>query len=156
MATSCSPGGTSAGAGAGDAAVGSDQDAGADFGHSALRIRSRMSADYIRSPTQPDPSEKGLSGGAIQLAGELKARGERRRVRSDWMALERERGITVSSAVVSSEDEGLAFNLLDTPGRHNFSPLGFQRKHLPHPDRGRQGGDGARRRPQWRQRGIEE
>jgi peptide chain release factor 3 len=52
-----------------------------------------------------------LFGGAIQLAGEVKARGERRRVRSDWMAVERERGISVSSAVMSFEHEGLAFNL---------------------------------------------
>jgi peptide chain release factor 3 len=37
-----------------------------------------------------------LFGGAIQLAGEVKARSERRRVRSDWMAVERERGISVS------------------------------------------------------------
>jgi peptide chain release factor 3 len=37
-----------------------------------------------------------LFGGAIQLAGEVKARDERRRVRSDWMAVERERGISVS------------------------------------------------------------
>ena len=51
-----------------------------------------------------------LFGGAIQLAGEVKARGERRRVRSDWMAVERERGISVSSAVMSFEHEGLAFN----------------------------------------------
>src|SRR6267143_709404 len=62
-----------------------------------------------------------LFGGAIQLAGEVKARGERRRVRSDWMAVERERGISVSSAVMSFEDEGLAFNLLDTPGHQDFS-----------------------------------
>ena len=57
-----------------------------------------------------------LFGGAIQLAGEVKARGERRRARSDWMAIERERGISVSSAVMSFEHEGLAFNLLYTPG----------------------------------------
>ena len=69
-----------------------------------------------------------LFGGAIQLAGEVKARGER--VRSDWMAVERERGISVSSAVMSFEHEGLAFNLLDTPGHQDFSPLGFQRGHL--------------------------
>ena len=56
-----------------------------------------------------------MFGGAIRLAGEVKARGERRRVRSDWMAVER--GITVSSAVMSFEHEGLAFNLLDTPGQ---------------------------------------
>jgi hypothetical protein len=49
------------------------------------------------------------------LAGEVKARGERRRVRSDWMAVERERSISVSSAEMSFEHQGLAFNLLDTP-----------------------------------------
>src|SRR5215472_11382518 len=62
-----------------------------------------------------------LFGGAIQLAGEVKARGDRRRVRSDWMAIERERGISVSSAVMSFEHAGLAFNLLDTPGHQDFS-----------------------------------
>jgi peptide chain release factor 3 len=62
-----------------------------------------------------------LFGGAIQLAGEVKARGDRRRARSDWMAVERERGISVSSAVMSFEHEGLAFNLLDTPGHQDFS-----------------------------------
>ena len=53
--------------------------------------------------------------------------GERRRVRSDWMAVERERGISVSSAVMSFEHEGLAFNLLDTPGHQDFSPLEFSK-----------------------------
>ena len=62
-----------------------------------------------------------LFGGAIQLAGEVKARGDRRRARSDWMAIERERGISVSSAVMSFEHQGLAFNLLDTPNSSNFS-----------------------------------
>jgi peptide chain release factor 3 len=62
-----------------------------------------------------------LFGGAIQLAGEVKARGDRRRARSDWMAIERERGISVSSAIMSFEHEGLAFNLLDTPGHQDFS-----------------------------------
>src|SRR5690242_15034886 len=62
-----------------------------------------------------------LFGGAIQLAGEVKARGDRRRARSDWMAIERERGISVSSAVMSFEHDGLAFNLLDTPGHEDFS-----------------------------------
>ena len=47
--------------------------------------------------------------------------GERRRVRSDWVAVERERGISVSSAVMSFEHGGLAFNLLDTPGHQDFS-----------------------------------
>ena len=62
-----------------------------------------------------------LFGGAIQLAGEVKARGERRRVRSDWMDVERERGISVSSAVMTFEHDGLTFNLLDTPGHQDFS-----------------------------------
>jgi peptide chain release factor 3 len=62
-----------------------------------------------------------LFGGAIQLAGEVQARGERQRVRSDWMAVERERSLSVSSAVMSFEHEGLAFNLLDRPGHQDFS-----------------------------------
>jgi len=62
-----------------------------------------------------------LFGGAIQLAGEVKARGDRRRARSDWMAIERERGISVSSAVMTFEHDGLVFNLLDTPGHQDFS-----------------------------------
>ncbi len=62
-----------------------------------------------------------LFGGAIQLAGEVKARGARRRARSDWMAIERERGISVSSAVMTFEHDGLVFNLLDTPGHQDFS-----------------------------------
>jgi hypothetical protein len=79
-----------------------------------------------------------LFGGAIQLAGEVKARGERRRVRSDWMAVERERGISVSSALMSFEHEGLAFNLLDTPGHQDLSRTPT--------DCGRLRGDGVRRR----------
>jgi peptide chain release factor 3 len=62
-----------------------------------------------------------LFGGAIQLAGEVRARGERRRTRSDWMAIERERGISVSSAVMTFEHDGLTYNLLDTPGHQDFS-----------------------------------
>src|SRR6201984_3132372 len=62
-----------------------------------------------------------LFGGAIQLAGEGRARGERRRTRSDWMDIEKERGISVSSAVMSFEHDGFAFNLLDTPGHQDFS-----------------------------------
>src|SRR6201991_2550004 len=62
-----------------------------------------------------------LFGGAIQLAGEVKARGDRRRARSDWMDIEKERGISVSSAVMSFEHGGFAFNLLDTPGHQDFS-----------------------------------
>ncbi len=62
-----------------------------------------------------------LFSGAIRLAGAIKARGDRRRTRSDWMEIERQRGISVSSSVMSFEHRGLAFNLLDTPGHEDFS-----------------------------------
>jgi peptide chain release factor 3 len=62
-----------------------------------------------------------LFGGAIQLAGAVKARGEARRARSDWMKVEQERGISVASSVMSYEYDGRAFNLLDTPGHEDFS-----------------------------------
>lgn len=60
-------------------------------------------------------------GGAIQLAGAVKARGEQRRARSDWMKVERERGISVASSVMTYEYAGCTFNLLDTPGHEDFS-----------------------------------
>jgi peptide chain release factor 3 len=62
-----------------------------------------------------------LFGGAIQLAGEVKARGQARRARSDWMKVERERGISVSASVMTFEYDGCTFNLLDTPGHEDFS-----------------------------------
>ncbi|WP_205648584.1 peptide chain release factor 3 [Acuticoccus kandeliae] len=62
-----------------------------------------------------------LFGGAIHLAGEVAARGERRRTRSDWMEIEKKRGISVSSSVMMFEREGIVFNLLDTPGHEDFS-----------------------------------
>ena len=62
-----------------------------------------------------------LFGGAIQQAGAVKARGERRRARSDWMAVERDRGISVSASVMTFEHGNLTFNLLDTPGHEDFS-----------------------------------
>ncbi|MGY3240199.1 peptide chain release factor 3 [Bradyrhizobium sp. USDA 4472] len=62
-----------------------------------------------------------LFGGAINLAGQVKAKGERRNTRSDWMKIERERGISVVTSVMTFEFEGLVFNLLDTPGHEDFS-----------------------------------
>jgi peptide chain release factor 3 len=62
-----------------------------------------------------------LAGGAIHLAGQVRARGESRRTRSDWMRIERERGISVSASVMTFEHENLVFNLLDTPGHEDFS-----------------------------------
>jgi peptide chain release factor 3 len=62
-----------------------------------------------------------LLGGAIQLAGQVKAKRDRRATRSDWMAIERERGISVVTSVMTFEYGGHVFNLLDTPGHEDFS-----------------------------------
>jgi len=62
-----------------------------------------------------------LMGGAIRLAGQVKSRGDNRRARSDWMKIEQDRGISVTSAVMTFEFEGVTCNLLDTPGHEDFS-----------------------------------
>ncbi|MDP8914745.1 MAG: peptide chain release factor 3 [Pseudomonadota bacterium] len=62
-----------------------------------------------------------LFGGAIHLAGEVKARGANRRARSDWMKIEQQRGISVTSSVMTFEHDNVTFNLLDTPGHEDFS-----------------------------------
>jgi peptide chain release factor 3 len=62
-----------------------------------------------------------LWGGAIQEAGAVKARGEQRRARSDWMRIEQQRGISVSASVMTFDYAGTHFNLLDTPGHEDFS-----------------------------------
>src|ERR1700709_2776834 len=62
-----------------------------------------------------------LFGGAINLAGTVKAKGERRNTRSDWMKIERDRGISVVTSVMTFEFNNLVFNLLDTPGHEDFS-----------------------------------
>ena len=62
-----------------------------------------------------------LFSGAIQLAGQVKAKRDRRSTRSDWMAIERERGISVVTSVMTFEYGGRVFNLLDTPGHEDFS-----------------------------------
>lgn len=62
-----------------------------------------------------------LFGGAIELAGAVKAKGDRRRARSDWMKVEQERGISVASSVMTFDHDGVTFNLVDTPGHEDFS-----------------------------------
>src|SRR5688572_23054377 len=62
-----------------------------------------------------------LFGGAINLAGQVKAKRNRRTTRSDWMEIERERGISVATSVMTFEYDGRVFNLLDTPGHEDFS-----------------------------------
>lgn len=95
-------------------------------------VRSPLAAEVSRRRTfaiisHPDAGKTTLTeklllfGGAINLAGQVKAKGERRNTRSDWMKIERERGISVVTSVMTFEFEGLVFNLLDTPGHEDFS-----------------------------------
>ncbi|HMJ88836.1 MAG TPA: peptide chain release factor 3 [Candidatus Acidoferrum sp.] len=62
-----------------------------------------------------------LYGGAVQLAGSVTANKNQRATTSDWMELERQRGISVSSTVLQFEYRGYVVNLLDTPGHKDFS-----------------------------------
>src|SRR5882724_4158719 len=62
-----------------------------------------------------------LYGGAVQLAGSVTARKNQRATTSDWMELERRRGISVSSTVLQFDYRGYCVNLLDTPGHKDFS-----------------------------------
>lgn len=62
-----------------------------------------------------------LFGGAIQLAGTVKARKSARHATSDWMTVEKERGISVTSSVMQFDYQGHTINLLDTPGHEDFS-----------------------------------
>ncbi len=67
-----------------------------------------------------------LMGGAIHMAGEVKAKGERRRTQSDWMKIEQQRGISVTTSVMTFEYDGVICNLLDTPGHEDFSEDTFR------------------------------
>ncbi len=62
-----------------------------------------------------------LYGGAIHLAGAVKARADQRRATSDWMELEKQRGISITSTVLQFNYNGYCINLLDTPGHKDFS-----------------------------------
>lgn len=62
-----------------------------------------------------------LYGGAIREAGSIKQRKAARHAASDWMAIEQERGISVTSSVLRFEKDGIKYNLLDTPGHKDFS-----------------------------------
>src|SRR5436853_5207891 len=94
--------------------------------------RSPLAAEVARRRTfaiisHPDAGKTTLTeklllfGGAINLAGQVKAKRDRRSTRSDWMAIERERGISVVTSVMTFEYDGRVFNLLDTPGHEDFS-----------------------------------
>ncbi len=62
-----------------------------------------------------------LYGGAIQMAGQVRAKGEARRTRSDFMKMEQDRGISVSASAMSFDFDKYRFNLVDTPGHSDFS-----------------------------------
>ena len=62
-----------------------------------------------------------LYGGAIQMAGQVRAKGEARRTRSDFMQMEKDRGISVSASAMSFDFKKYRFNLVDTPGHSDFS-----------------------------------
>src|SRR5215213_4459393 len=97
-------------------------------------VRSALSDRQVEAPrrtfaiiSHPDAGKTTLTekllqfGGAIQMAGQVRARGNQRRTRSDWLEIERARGISVTSSVMTFEHDGIVFNLLDTPGHADFS-----------------------------------
>ena len=68
-----------------------------------------------------------LYGGAINLAGSVKGKATARHAVSDWMEIEKERGISVTSSVLQFEYGGFCINILDTPGHQDFSEDTWQR-----------------------------
>ena len=62
-----------------------------------------------------------LYGGAIQQAGSVKGKATARHAVSDWMELEKQRGISITSSVMQFEYDGYCVNILDTPGHQDFS-----------------------------------
>lgn len=96
------------------------------------RLPADLAQEYRRRRTfaiisHPDAGKTTLTeklllfGGAIRLAGQVKARGDRRRAHSDWLKIEQQRGISVTSSAMIFERDGIVFNLLDTPGHEDFS-----------------------------------
>ena len=110
----------------------------------AAEIRRRRTFAII---SHPDAGKTTLTeklllfGGAIQLAGQVKAKRDGRNTRSDWMAIEKARGISVVTSVMTFEYEGRRLQ----PARY-AGPRGLLRPHLPHAHRRRLGHHGHRRR----------
>ena len=99
-----------------------------DIGHNSLTLPPEVARRRTFAIiSHPDAGKTTLTeklllyGGAIQMAGQVRAKGEARRTRSDFMKMERERGISVSASAMSFEYDGHWFNLVDTPGHEDFS-----------------------------------
>src|SRR5574344_1962088 len=67
-----------------------------------------------------------LFGGAIQIAGAVKSNKIRKTATSDWMEIERQRGISVATSVMGFDYQGLKINILDTPGHKDFAEDTFR------------------------------
>jgi peptide chain release factor 3 len=93
----------------------------AEIAHEAARRRTFAIISHPDAGKTTLTEKLLLFGGAIQLAGQVRAKGDRRRTRSDWMAIERSRGISVVTSVMTFEYRDTVFNLLDTPGHEDFS-----------------------------------
>ena len=94
------------------------------MGHYAEEINKRRTFAIISHPDagKTTLTEKFLLyGGAINLAGSVKGKATARHAVSDWMEIEKERGISVTSSVLQFEYEGFCINILDTPGHQDFS-----------------------------------
>ncbi len=107
-----------------------------DTSHPSPTNRPTLPAEIARRRTfaiisHPDAGKTTLTekfllyGGAIQMAGQVRAKGEARRTRSDFMQMEKDRGISVSASAMSFDyatpDRSYRFNLVDTPGHSDFS-----------------------------------
>ena len=104
-----------------DIALTAEQPAASPLAHEVARRRTFAIISHPDAGKTTLTEKLLLFGGAINLAGQVKAKGERRNTRSDWMKIERERGISVVTSVMTFEFGGLVFNLLDTPGHEDFS-----------------------------------
>ena len=94
------------------------------MGQTEEQIRKRRTFAIISHPDagKTTLTEKFLLyGGAINLAGTVKGRKAQKHAVSDWMEIEKERGISVTSSVLQFEYEGYCINILDTPGHQDFS-----------------------------------
>jgi peptide chain release factor 3 len=92
-----------------------------DFNHEIHRRRTFAIVSHPDAGKTTLTEKLLLYGGAVQLAGSVTARKKERKTVSDWLEIERKRGISVSSTVLNFDYNGYRINLLDTPGHNDFS-----------------------------------